>query len=90
MPRPPFVLSPVFSRRRSWLYLAGEDELQDRHGERYHAYADDRPPAVRRCASPARINDTHHNAPSDARATDQAHARRIVCPATGVPASPML
>lgn len=49
MPRPPFVLSPVFSRRAflallSWrLYLAGEDELQNRHGERYHSYADDGP-----------------------------------------------
>ena len=53
MPRPPFVLSPVFSlvfsRRAflallSWrLYLAGEHELQDRHGERYHSHADDRP-----------------------------------------------
>lgn len=52
MPRPPFVLplfSPLWSRCAflallSWrLYLAGEDELQDRHGERYHSYADGRP-----------------------------------------------
>ena len=57
MPRPPFVLSsvfssafsPVFSRHAflallSWrLCSTGEDELQDRHGERYHSYADDRP-----------------------------------------------
>ena len=57
MPRPPFVLSsvfspafsPVFSRSAflallSWrLCSTGEDELQDRHGERYHSYADDRP-----------------------------------------------
>ena len=27
----------------SWLCLAGEDELQDWHGEGYHAYADGRP-----------------------------------------------
>lgn len=53
MPRPPFVLSPAFSplwsrgaflALLSWrLYLDGEDELQDRHGERYHSYADGRP-----------------------------------------------
>ena len=27
----------------SWLYLAGEYELQDWHGERYHSHADDSP-----------------------------------------------
>ena len=49
MPRPPFVLSPVFSRRAflallSWrLYLAGEYELQNRYGERDHSHADGRP-----------------------------------------------
>ena len=53
MPRPPFVLSPAFSPMfsrcaflalLSWrLYLAGEHELQDWHGERDHSHADDRP-----------------------------------------------
>lgn len=47
MPRPPFVLSPLWSRRAflallSWrLCSTGEDELQDWHGERYHSQADD-------------------------------------------------
>ena len=47
MPHPPFVLPSVLSRRAflallSWrLCSVGEDELQDRHGERYHSQADD-------------------------------------------------
>ena len=51
MPRPP-CCTLMFLALVSWrLHLAGEDELQDRHGERNHSHADDCPGSNNRSGS---------------------------------------
>lgn len=104
MTRPPFVLPPVFPfvvpgaflALLSWrLYLAGEDELQDWHGERYHSYADDRPcgndggcgafvPVVGFQNDDISCGRQNSQKEKHLRMREQlvkVHARRIVCPA---------
>ena len=79
----------------SWLYLAGEDELQDWHGEGYHAYADDGPGGDNGCGcsfvpvvgfqnddiSCWRQNSQKEKHLRMREQLVKVHARRIVCPA---------